>query len=51
MWNEKRKLKNSIAELRLLAKSQIKERIAAIKNDQWLPNDILSSILKEQGVK
>ena len=48
-WNQIRKHRQSIRYLRETGREQLEKRLEMIKNNQELPNDILTAILKSHG--
>ena len=48
-WPYLRRFKNAIFFLRKIAKDQINERIKKIKNEEYVPNDILSKMLEHRN--
>lgn len=50
VWSLMRNLKQSLKHLRKMAETQINDRLKAIRNDEVVPRDILTFILKGQGI-
>ena len=48
-WNFLKKHKNAINYLRDTGRNQLLKRLEMIKNNEELPNDILTTILKSHG--
>jgi len=48
-WNFIRKYKRLLKKLRKIAREQIEQRLLMIKEDSYIPKDILSNLLKSHG--
>ena len=51
LWSLKRDVRSSCESLRNLAREVINKRKKAMKNDDYIPDDILTNIIKFEGEK